>query len=519
MVRRTWVSDVGALGKIDFGFYLLLFRRRLPLFLGTAILAGAAFVMAVLLWPPTYQATAKILVESPQIPTDLAKSTVPTGANEQFQIIQQDLLSRDNLLSLADRLGVYAGQEDMSRTDMYDDLMRRVSIIPASIESGSGPAATVFSISFKANRPQLAADLVNELVTMILNKDVRLRTERASETVTFFNQETQGLDSQLRALDSRILAFKNENINALPDSIDFRRNQQTVQQQRLLLLSQEEAGLRKREADLHARPIGLTTNTSSPEEQNLQALRQSLAQQQSLFSEDSPTISALRSRIASVEASISKPAEAGVPAPLSSRDFELADIADRLAAIAQERASVQASVAQLATSIEQTPGNETALNSMQRDHQNLQAQYDAAIARLAEAATGQQIELLLKGERLSLIESALPPQAPLGPKQKLLLLGSLVAALLLALAAVCVPELTNRRIRRPAELVNRLQIVPYITVPFVEQDSWRGKRLAMGLGMLIAVPALLLVIQGYSAPVRDLMARAHIALSSNISKL
>jgi uncharacterized protein involved in exopolysaccharide biosynthesis len=509
---------VDALGKIDFGFYLLLFRHRLPLFLGTAILAGTAFVMLVLLWPPTYQATAKILVESPQIPTDLAKSTVPTSAGEQFQIIQQDVLSRDNLLSLADRLGVYAGRTEMSPTDMFDDMMRRLSIVPIAIDSGSGPAATVFSISFKADHPELAAELVNELVTMILNKDVRLRTERATETVTFFNQETQGLDSQLRALDSRILAFKNEHIDALPDSVDFRRNQQTVQQQRLLMLSQEETALHKRQNDAYARPTGVSAVAFSPEEQNLQALRQSLAQQQSLFSEDSPTIEALRSRIAAQEAAIAKPAAAGANAPLSSRDVELADIKDRLAAIAEERASILTTIADLTASIDQTPGNETALNSMQRDHQNLQAQYDAAISRLAEASTGQQIELLLKGERLSLIESALPPQSPQGPKQKLLLGASVVAALLLALAAVGAPELINRRIRRPAELVSRLQIVPYITVPFVERDSWRGKRLAMGLGMLIAVPALLLVLQSY-APIKDLMALAHVTLSSNISKL
>ncbi|MDB5586633.1 MAG: hypothetical protein JWP26_1603 [Devosia sp.] len=508
-----------ALGKIDFGFYLSLFRRRLPLFMTVAILAGAGFVALALLWPPSYQATAKILVESPQIPVDLAKSTVPTSASEQFQIIQQDVLSRDNILALADQFAVYANDVTLSPTDKFDDMNRRLSIVPAAVSSGDGPGATVYSISFKASQPKLAADIVNELVTMILNKDVRLRTERATETVTFFTEETQSLDSQLRALDSKVLAFKNEHINALPDSIDFRRNQQVAQQGRLLALSQEEASLRKRQADLYERPLGASSVASSPDEQNLQALRQTLSQQQSLFAEDSPTIEALRRRIATLETAIATPAATDATTPLSSRDVELADIKDRLGAIAEERASIQTAIGDLAASIEQTPGNETALNSMQRDHQNLQAQYDSAIGRLAEASTGQQIELLLKGERLSLIESALPPQERQGPKQKLLLLASVVAALLLALAAACAPELTNRRIRRPAELVSRLQIVPYITVPFVERNSWRGKRLAMGLGMLIAVPALLLAIQSYAAPIRGLMALAHVSLSNNISKL
>lgn len=506
------------LSKIDFGFYLSLFRRRLPVFLIVAVISAAILMTLTLLWPPSYQATAKILVESPQIPTDLAKSTVPTSAGEQFQIIQQDVLSRENLLALADQFAIYADHPDMSRTDMFDDMSRRVGIVPSPLDTGDGAAATVFSISVKAYHPDVAAKLVNELVTMILNKDVQLRTARATDTVGFFTQQTQSLDGQLRALDSRVLTFKNEHINAMPDSIDFRRNQQTAQQQRLLALSQEEASLRKRQADLLARPLDLSATALTPEEQNLQALRQSLAQQQSLFAEDSPTIQVLRNRIATLETAMVAPA-ASAATPLSSRDVELAGIKERLGAIADERASIDKSIADLTTSINQTPGNETVLNSMQRDYQNLQAQYDAAIARLAEASTGQQIELLLKGERLSLIESAEPPKVPQGPSQKLLLLVSAIAAFLLGLAAILVPELLNRRIRRPAELVNRLQIVPFITVPFIERKIWRAERLAMGLGMVIAVPVLLVALQTYVLPIKDLVSRTHAALSTSISRL
>lgn len=488
------------LGKIDFGFYLSLFLRRLPLFLGVTIVTATVLALLTVVWPLSYQATAKVLVESPQIPTDLAKSTVPTGAGERFQIIQQDVLSNENLLALANQFGIYARRPGMSRTDMYDDMSRRVSIVPALTDTGSGSSAMVYSISFTADRPDVAANLVNELVTMILNKDVRLRTERASDTVAFFTKETQRLDGLLQALDGRMLAFKDQHINALPESIDFRRNQQVALQKRTLDLSQEEASLRKRQADLATRPLDISASAATPEEQSLQALRQSLAQQQAVFAETSPTIVSLRARIAELEASMAHPAAAG---PLTSRDLEISDIQDRLAAIAAERTSIEKTNADLVSSINQTPANEIALNSMLRDHQNLQAQYDAAIARLAEASTGQQIELLLKGERLSLIESAVPPQTPQGPKQRVLLLASGLAGLLLGLATVVVPELLNRRIRRPSELVDRLQIVPFITVPFIEPSTRRRPRFAVGLGAIIAVPALLVAVNEAPHPTHD----------------
>lgn len=482
---------VNALSNIDFRFYFWLFIRRLPLFLLAAVVVGAVGVAVTLLWPPSYQATAKILVESPQIPTELAKSTVPTGAAEQFQIIQEDVLSRESVLALANQFAIYRGRSDMSESDMVDDMMRRLTIQPTA--AGGGGGATVYSISFRADWPDTAAELVNHLVTTILDKDVRIRTQRATDTVAFFSRETERLDNELQGLESNILNFKNENINALPDSVDFRREQQIAQQQRLLILQQDEVALRKRQSDLQSRPLDIAATAMTPEEQSLLALRQLLFQQRALFSDDSPTITALRARIATLEGEVGGgTGQAG--APRSLRDIELASVDDRLEAIAAERQMIEASIEALDRSIAETPANETKLNSLERDRQNVQAQYDSAVARLAEASTGQQIEFLLKGERLSLIESAVPPQRSLGPSRRVLLLGSFAAAMLAGLAAVITPELLNRKIRRPAEMIGRLQIVPFVTVPYIERSMFNPARLALRISILIAVPAIVLAL-------------------------
>ncbi|MHA6731503.1 GumC family protein [Devosia sp. A369] len=459
---------------LDFRFYFALFRRKLPVFLTVLALVSTAFVAAIVFWPVSYQATARILVESPQIPTDLAKSTVPTGAAEQFQIIQEDVLSRQSLLDLAERFGLDAGTPQRTDTEIVADMLARLGISPMPIGTGNGATATVFEISFKADHPSTAAEVVNDLVAMILKKDVALRTRRAQETVTFFNKETARLNAALRIVEGNILRFKNANINALPDSIEFRRTQQTNQQSRLLVLAQEKAGLNRQQLELQSRPLGVIVNPATPDEQTLTSLRQLLAQQRATFTETSPTIVALRSRIETLEKSLMATNQgagidtAGDGARQSPAMF---DIRVRLEEIEDERVQLNQSLAALTASIEATPGIETALNSLQRDHQNLQAQYDMTVSRLAEASTGQQIELLLKGERLSLIESAVPPQKAQGPGQRVLLLGSALGAFVLALAVVVVPELLSKHIRRPAELVSRLQIVPFVTVPYIDRPA------------------------------------------------
>ncbi len=55
---------------------------------------------------------AKILVEAPQIPVNLVRSTVTTSSLGQLQIIQQQLTTRDNLVRLASKLGVYANEKE-----------------------------------------------------------------------------------------------------------------------------------------------------------------------------------------------------------------------------------------------------------------------------------------------------------------------------------------------------------------------------------------------------------------------
>jgi succinoglycan biosynthesis transport protein ExoP len=481
---HSLVRDVNAIANLDFAFYFALFRRRLPLFLGVLVVAAAILVAATTFWPVSYQATARLLVESPQIPIDLAKSTVPTGTAEQFQIIQEDVLSRQSLLALSRRFGLHARKPLLTDNEIVTDMQTRLGIMPTPIGTGSGTTATVFQISFKWNQPAVAANVVNDMVSSILKKDVELRTDRATETLTFFNKETARLSAALAVIDENILSFKNQHIDALPDSIDYLRTQKTNHQDRLLVLTQEEAGLRKRQIALQSRPLDFAATPVTPDQQMLQSLRQLLVQQQASFTETSPTIVALRARIARLEASMMEAnaaAETDEAQSMTTQGTEIFDIRERLDEIANERAQINAALTLLNSSIAATPGIETTLNSLEREHQNLQAQYDSTVARLAEASTGQQIELLLKGERLSLIESAVPPQKSQGPGQKTLLIGSALAALALALVAVIIPELLNRRIRRPAELISRLQIVPYITVPYVERrvrpTEWIGRAL------------------------------------------
>ena len=118
--------------QADFGyllrpaFYWQLFKRRwLYFFLPflTVLFVGAA---GTLLWPATYLAEGKILVQSQQIPSDLVRSTITSAAQERIQVIQQRTMTRDNLIAIADKFKLFPEKRNlMSPTELVDAVKER----------------------------------------------------------------------------------------------------------------------------------------------------------------------------------------------------------------------------------------------------------------------------------------------------------------------------------------------------------------------------------------------------------
>lgn len=497
-----------AMGDTDIRFYLSIFWRRLPLMLAIVSLLTGLALAAAYLMPSVYSASAKILAEPPQIPAEMVPPTVQVGALEQLQIIEQEITTRENLLDLATRMDIYGDRRAMlSDADVVENLRSRTTL--QQVDPSGGEGATIFSVSFTARDPDLAARVVNELVTFILQKNVGLRTGKAEDTLQFFDKEVTRLGANLAALDAQVLDFRNANKDALPDSIEFRRTQQSNQQERLLLLEREESSLRVRRDNLVRmfQATGQMTGTGpvSPEQQMLLDLKRALSEQLSIFAEDSPNVVALRKRIADLQ----KRLQAGQASAQADRgpselDLQLSEIDERLAFIGEEKTAIARYVADLTRSIDATPENETRLNALERSRANIQAQYNAAVAKLAEASTGEQIEIRSKGGSFSIVELATPPEDRVSPNRKRIAAAGLAGGIFLALGLVVALELINRSIRRPVDISRMLEkpllaTVPYIWLP--EERRARKRRMAVGFATAASVAVVLAVtVQQYRLP-------------------
>ncbi|SES73782.1 GumC family protein [Oceanicella actignis] len=518
--------------EFDFGLITAIIKRRLGLVLSFAIATFLIFAAVAYLLPPRYKASATILVESQQIPTSLVQSTVASNAAERIRVIEQRLLTRATLLDIAAKHRVFADRPDMSPSQIFEAMRDATAFElmqfgdPRSRRSSN---AIAFTVTFEADKPQIAAAVANELVTLILEQNVKLRTGRAAQTYEFFEQEVARLSDELQKIENEIVAFKKANRDSLPESLDYRRDRLALTQQRISLLERERANLLDEKRILAAGledPELLAQQLDRPltdNEKELRALERERARQRAILAESHPRIRALDARIAALRKIVAEELGAadgaaedagasGRNAIIRKVEQDIAVIDKRIANIEEEIAQLDREQHELERTISQTPSVEMALAGLNRRYAGLQAQYRDVQAKLASAATGEQLELKQQAERFEVIEQPSVPERPASPNRPLILLAGLGAGLGGGVALAFLIEFLNRRVRRPSEIVAALNIEPLAVIPLVrtaaEIRAQRRRRALVALGVIAATAVGLAALHFLYLPLDLLAERA-----------
>lgn len=519
---------------MELQYYWRIFRRHLPyVFILTAIgaIVGVAIALAL---PPVYRSQATLIVESEQIPDELAATTVRTGEIEALEIIRQRILSREVLLDLANSQNLYADTPGLIADEKVKDLRGRINIATVRTQVRRGErSATVVTVSFESPNSQASAQTANEVVTLILQENVRMRTNVARQTLDFFTQEVERLEQALSQVSAQILQFQEQNLEALPDSLEFRRGQQNALQERILQLEREKSALQDRREQLitlfettgqinfndRRGPAATITSQARPEEIQLAELRREYARLSATLSETNPRMTLLKSQIESAEAAVAALPPRAAPLvdnsdrslEMSLFDIQIADIDAQIGYIEDQRVAAEERMERISRTIEATPGNTVTLGAMERDYQNLQEQYNQAVANKARAETGSMIESLSRGQRISVVEQAVPAEQPTSPNRPIIALGGLMGGMFLGLLLLAVRELLNNSVRRPRDLENGLQISAFATIPYMTTQSERMRRrgtvLGIALLLVVGVPSILWYVDQHVAPLAPTLER------------
>lgn len=198
-------------------------RRKIPMIVIASVVFTLGVVIA-LLWPPTYNSTATILIKEQEIPTELVRSTVTSYAAQRIQTISQRVMTRTNLMQIVEKYNLYKKDRKRKTTEEVLEEMRAdigLSMVDAQVidpRSGQPTKATIaFKLSFLSSSPAAAQKVAGELTSLFLAENLKTRKEKATETFVFLTSEAEKLSNKISELENKMASFKDEYANSLPE--------------------------------------------------------------------------------------------------------------------------------------------------------------------------------------------------------------------------------------------------------------------------------------------------------------
>lgn len=435
----------------------ILKRRAFYFLIPFVLIAGAGSVVA-LAWPAQFLSQGKLLVQSPEIPTDLVRPTVSTVANERMQIIQQRIMTRDNLLEIAKKYRLTSGWRGaLSGTEIVDFIRARTLLEPVDVSllvnrrNNRQEQAIAFNVGFQYEDPQIAAKVANEFLTMILKADVTARTNFAEETTKFLERDVARIEERLSQLDAQVLEAK----------VKARMAQAGVE-------DSETPGM-----------------PATPAKQ-LAALKAQLAVKSATYSPSHPDIMALKRAIKTLEA-------------------EQAKITDEASAAAKKVAAQKAGSDQ--TVLAKTTGDELGLDTLESKRETLKKELAAATQKLTAARLGESLERGQHSERLEVIEQPTIPDKPVSPNRPKLFAVAFALAFMAGGGLLFVKEATDLSVRKAADVASIIDTHLVVSIPYIatqRETRRRRRKIIFWITFVIVVTAAAAVGAYLYLPTPDL---------------
>jgi capsular polysaccharide biosynthesis protein len=291
--------------SINLADYLNILRRRFFYFLVPFGLISILGLYLVAIQKPTYLSEGKILLQ-PQVAPDISSPVVTPTASERTLLIQQRVVTRDHLLSVASRFGLFPSVSEAS--EIYDLMRKRIQIKPLPVELDGqlrpNSRTVSFTAGFEYENPELAMRVANEFITWIVSGDESSRNVRATEVVKLLTSQTKDIEDKLESTQMQILEIVRRPRETIPETAEGQKSQ-------------------------------LTT---------LSALRAELTQKTSVYSDSHPVVTALKKRIATMEKNLLQLSQ--VPARAqSTRDDDIEALKRQVQALEKQLADANAKLA------------------------------------------------------------------------------------------------------------------------------------------------------------------------------
>ena len=208
-------------------YFAIIKRRKIALILPFVLILMVAISLAYLL-PSIYKSQATILIERQEIPEDLVETTVTGYVQERIEGISKKILTRENLWNIIEKHNLYLDKRSLEdRREIINQMRKSILIEMVDVTTNEpgqtkrGIATIAFTVSFEAKDPIEAQLVADELASLYIVENQRMRSQHAEEVSEFLEAESERLNKQITELERQLADFKQSQQSNLPELMNL----------------------------------------------------------------------------------------------------------------------------------------------------------------------------------------------------------------------------------------------------------------------------------------------------------
>jgi polysaccharide biosynthesis transport protein len=452
-------SDLSCFEKLHMNLTLFLrilnARRKIILF--TLFVTVATTVVVSLLLPKTYMASTSLVLNykgaDPVTGMSLPAQLLPGYMATQVDIVT----SRNVALKVVDDLKLAEGpavhQKFMEATDgegtirnwLADLLLKRIDVVPSRESS-------VLDINYKGADPQFAALVANAFASAYQLTSIQLKVEPAKKAATYINDQVKVLRDNFETAQKKLSKFQQDNgivsSDSRVDGIDVESARLNELSGQLVIAQAQLIDAASRRTQAAGSGAGESPDVMA--NALIQNLKAALVNAESKFAEISQRVDKNHPQYQGARAEVDK-----LRSELNAQITAASNSVGNSARIFQQRESeIRAALDRQKTKVLEINRTRDDLKLLRNEMESAQRAYETTTQRFTQT----NLEGQSNQSDIAVLNPAIAPIKPSGPKILLNTLVSIFLGTVLGVGFGLLAELMDRRVRSPEDLVDVLKL-------------------------------------------------------------
>jgi len=476
----------------------LLVRRKWWIVAPFVALSCLAAILTRFL-PRTYVSESLILVRPRDVPADFVKDLIAGTADQRLRSIEQEVLSRTNLIQIlrefGDSLPDFRG---LNIDDQIQKLRKQINIV-MDLEKRDGITLplTYFRISYQSPDPELAQKVASKLTSLFIEQDSRVREAQVFGTTEFLSTELEKVSEQLKESESKLKEVKSTRLFELPDQrdanlrtldrlgVDKKANAEALDRYATIRLTLE--------SQLSQTPETISRTTlaaqppKNPQVEEYRKAKHDYEDAVTKYTEKHPEVQGAKARLEHLKKDLSAELLAAAEAPdtaatvgtsvkepnplYQSLIAQLQEVKTEFAIREREKAWIESEIGKYNTRVENTPRTEQDIAEVQRQNDDLKKQYEDLKNKLAQAKLAESLESRQKNGQFQVIDPANYPLIPSKPNKFNVLTGACMGSLFLSIALAVAVDILRQKVWTQAQVEALWGIPVLVDIPQILTDA------------------------------------------------